>query len=140
MIVYFAAQFARNGGTIRLQTYVAMCHVFQMFPHHPCTLASFYELRKFIYEATSGAQIESEMRIVDGQGRIQEDPLDLDKYPITITKEEVHFLLSQIYLTIALEAHGSRSLTTLRIDEFSQQIEILEYSTIITITQPFTHP
>jgi len=119
MIVYFAAQFARNGGTIRLQTYVAMCHVFQMFAQHPCTFTSFYELRKFIIEATSGAKIQSEMRIVDGYGRIQEEPLDLDKYPTTITKEQVHMLLPQVNLTIALETYGNRSLTTLRIDEFS---------------------
>ena len=89
IIVYFASKFAKNGGHVRLQNYIAMPHVFQIFQKHPSTHASFREYAKFIKEVTSGKAIESEMRIVSGKGVIEEQPLNFGQYPTSYTKEQV---------------------------------------------------
>ena len=90
MIVYFASKFAKNGGHVRLQNYLAMPHVFQIFDKHPCTRTCFREYAKFIDDVTSGNIIETQMNIFNGKGIIQDEPLDLEQYPITFTREEVH--------------------------------------------------
>jgi hypothetical protein len=89
IIVYFASKFAKNGGHVRLQNYIAMPHVFQLFPKHPSTHTSFREYAKFIKEVTSGQPIETQMSIVNGKGVIEEQPLNLEQYPTSYTKEEV---------------------------------------------------
>jgi hypothetical protein len=61
-----------------------------MFEQHPCTKTSLHEVARFIEDATSGAKIETEMRIVDGRGRIQDTPLELDEYPTTFSRQEVY--------------------------------------------------
>ena len=60
-----------------------------MFEQHPCAKTSQHEIARFIEEATSGTKIETEIRVVDGHGHIQDIPLDLDNYPTTFTREEV---------------------------------------------------
>jgi hypothetical protein len=87
-----------------------------MFERHPCTKTSLHEIARFIEDATSGAKIETEMRIVDGHGRIQDMPLELEKYSTTFTREEVYSLTCQVYLTIGLATHGIRSLATICFD------------------------
>jgi hypothetical protein len=67
-----------------------MVHVFQMFERHPCAQTSLHEIARFIEDATSGAKIKTEMRIVDGHGRMQDTPLEVEKYPTTFTREEVN--------------------------------------------------
>ena len=66
-----------------------MPHVFQIFEKHPSTYTVFREYARFIKEVTGGKIIETEMKIVDGKGIIQEDPLDLEQYPVLFTKDEV---------------------------------------------------
>jgi acetyl esterase/lipase len=89
MIVYFASKLAKNGGRVRLQNYIAMPHVFQIFQKHPSTHTSFREYAKFITEVTSGKPIESQMSIVNGKGVIEEQPLNLEQYPTSYSKKEV---------------------------------------------------
>ena len=88
--VYFASKFAKNGGQLRLQNYIAMPHVFQIFQKHPSTHTSFREYAKFITDVTSGKTIETQMNIVNGKGVIEEYPLDLEQYPTAYTREEVN--------------------------------------------------
>jgi acetyl esterase/lipase len=88
-VVYFASQFAKNGGKVRLQNYLAMPHVFQMFLKHPSPKTSFREFAKFITEVTSGKSIETEFQIINGKGIIEGEPLQIETYQISFTKEEV---------------------------------------------------
>jgi len=97
MAVYFASQFAKNGGKVRLQNYLAMPHVFQIFLKHPSTKASFRECSKFINDVTSGKTIETEFQFLKGKGIIEDTPLKVETYQISFTKEEVLVLL--IFLT-----------------------------------------
>jgi hypothetical protein len=89
MVVYFASNFAKNGGSIRLQNYLAMPHVFQIFHTHPSTQTSFQQYGRFIKEVTSGKSIQTQMQIVNGKGILEDHQLDLKQYPISFTKEEV---------------------------------------------------
>ena len=89
MTVYFGAQFAKNGGNVRLQNYLAMPHVFQMFQKHPSTKTSFREYAKFITEVTNGKPIKTEAQIVNGKGIIEDAPLSFESYQISFTKDEV---------------------------------------------------
>ena len=89
MIVYFASKLAKNGGRVRLQNYIGMPHVFQVFQKHPSTHASFREYAKFITEVTSGKPIETQMSFVNGKGVIEERSLNLEEYPTSYTKDEV---------------------------------------------------
>ena len=90
MIVYFGYKFAKNGGHVRLQDYLAMPHVFQIFQKHPCTRKSFQEFARFIKEVTNGEVIQTDMKIINGKGIMEEKQLNLEQYPVTFTKEEVH--------------------------------------------------
>ena len=110
--VYFASQFAKNGGKVRLQNYLAMQHVFQMFLKHPSPKTCFREFAKFITDVTSGKSIETEFQIVNGKGIIEDEPLQIETYQISFTKEEV--LLSLMLLTTVTETNGIRSIATTR--------------------------
>lgn len=90
IIVYFASKFAKNGGHVRLQNYLAMPHVFQVFEKHPSARTSFREFTNFVQEVTSGKIIDTQMNAVNGKGIFEDEPLDLDQYPITFTKKK-HF-------------------------------------------------
>lgn len=74
---------------MRLQNYLAMPHVFQMFQKHPSTWTCFREYGKFIKDVTSGKPIETEMQIVNGKGIIEDTPLKFESYKISFSKEEV---------------------------------------------------
>jgi hypothetical protein len=88
--VYFSYKYAKTGGQLRLQKYQSMPHVWQMFPKHVASQASFKQFAKFIGEVTDGKSIQTEMRIVNGKGVLQEGTFDLEKYPVQFTREEVH--------------------------------------------------
>ena len=66
-----------------------MPHVFQIFRKHPSTETSFREYSRFIKDVTSGKGTETEMRYVDGKGRVEATELDLEKFNVGFTKEEV---------------------------------------------------
>jgi hypothetical protein len=68
-----------------------MPHVFQIFQKHPSTETCFREYARFIKDVTSGKGIETEMRYVDGKGGIEESELDLEKFGVGFTKEEVFY-------------------------------------------------
>jgi hypothetical protein len=89
-IVYFASTFAKNGGSIRLQNYMSMPHVFQMFRTHPSVNTSFKEFARFIKDVTSGKQVQTQISFVNGNGVADKDPLDLEKYSVTYPKAEVY--------------------------------------------------
>src|SRR5271170_1025102 len=110
--VYFASQFAKSGGKVRLQNYLAMPHVFQMFLKHPSTKTCFREFAKFINDVTNGKSIETEFQIVNGRGIIEDVPLKIEGYQISFTTEEV--LLFLMLLTTVTETNGIRSITTIR--------------------------
>jgi len=74
---------------VRLQNYLAMPHVFQMFQKHPSTRTCFREYGKFIRDVTSGKAIETEMQIVNGRGIMEDTPLKIESYHISFTEEEV---------------------------------------------------
>ena len=97
---------------MRLQNYLAMPHVFQMFLKHPSPKTCFREFAKFITDVTSGKTIETTFQIVNGKGIIEDEPLQIETYQISFTKEEV--LLSLILLTTVTETNGIRSSTTTR--------------------------
>jgi hypothetical protein len=99
-----------NGGHVRLQNYLAMPHVFQIFEKHPSTHTVYLEYARFIKEVTNGKIIETEMRIVNGKGMIQDGPLDLKQYPVTFTKEEV-FQYSTHLISVT-RANANRGITT----------------------------
>jgi hypothetical protein len=88
-IVYFAATFAKNGGRIRLQNYMSMPHVFQMFRTHPSVNTSFKEFARFIKDVTNGTQVETQISFINGKGVADKHPLDLEKYSVTYSKAEV---------------------------------------------------
>jgi hypothetical protein len=89
MVVCFASRFAQNGGAVRLRNYMSMPHVFQMFKSHPSVNMSYREFAKFIKEVTNGKPIETQMSFVNGKGITEKVSLDLKKYSVTFTKEEV---------------------------------------------------
>lgn len=67
-----------------------MPHVFQIFANHPSTETCFREYARFIKDVTTvGKGIESELRYVNGKGQIETTELDLEKYNVGFTKEEV---------------------------------------------------
>lgn len=88
-VVYFAHKLVQHGGKVHLQNYKSMPHVFQIFQHHAATKTCFQEYAKFIKDVTSGQGIESRFEMVDGKGKIQEEPLDLNQYEISFTRAEV---------------------------------------------------
>jgi hypothetical protein len=88
-IVYFASTFAKNGGSIRLQNYMSMPHVFQIFRTHPSSNTSFKEFARFIKDATDRKRVETQISFVNGKGIADKDPLDLEKYSVTYSKAEV---------------------------------------------------
>jgi len=69
-----------------------MPHVFQIFRNHPATNACFNEYAKFIKNVTSGKELETRFEMVNGKGIVEENPVDLGNYTISLTKEEVHLL------------------------------------------------
>src|SRR5579859_6427601 len=89
VLVYFVRNFVKGGGKVRLQNYKSMPHVFQIFQKHPSTETCFREYSRFIKDVTSEKGIETEMRYVNGRGRIEESELDLEKFNVGFTKEEV---------------------------------------------------
>jgi hypothetical protein len=76
---------------VRLQNYKSMPHVFQIFQKHPSTETCFREYARFIKDVTDtgGNGIETELRYVNGKGQVEETALDLEKYNVGFTKEEV---------------------------------------------------
>lgn len=68
-----------------------MPHVFLLFENHPCTKRAYSELAKFIKDVTSGKTIESRMEVVNGKGIREEQPLDLERFPIMFSKSQVLF-------------------------------------------------
>jgi hypothetical protein len=66
-----------------------MPHAFVMFEKHPSTETCYKELAKFAKDVTSGRNVETRMEIVNGKGVIQDQPLDVETYPIAISKPEV---------------------------------------------------
>jgi hypothetical protein len=75
---------------VRLQSYLSMPHNFQVFDTHPSIATAFRECVQFIQDVTTGRTVETEMKAVNEKGVIEQTPLDLEKYPVTATKEEVH--------------------------------------------------
>jgi hypothetical protein len=88
MVVYFAANHAKNGGVVHLQNFRSMPHVFVIFPH-PSTQTCYSEMARFIVDVTSGKEIETKMEIVDGKGEVEEKAMDLASYPIELPKPQV---------------------------------------------------
>jgi len=121
--VYFAYQFAQNGGKVRLQSYLAMPHIFPMFQKHPSTKTCFRQYAKFIREVTSGESIETEMQIVNGKGIIEAAPLEFESYQISFTKEEVFPNL--MLVTAAIETNGIGSITTTRHAQTPSQTNLI---------------
>ena len=74
---------------MRLQNYKSMPHVFPMFPKHPSTNTCYKEWARFINEVTSGEKIETALQMVNGKGIIENTPLDLERYHVGFTKEQV---------------------------------------------------
>jgi hypothetical protein len=89
MVVCFASRFAKKGGAVRLKNYMSMPHVFQMFRTHPSVKMSYREFAKFIKEVTNGNPIETQMSLVNVKGITEKESLNLEKYSVTFTKEEV---------------------------------------------------
>ena len=89
--MYFAYHFAASGGQLRLQNYLAMPHLFQIFQKHVSAVTVFREYGLFIRDVTKGRRIGTEMRNVSGKGIIEETPLDLEQYPVLFSKQEVLF-------------------------------------------------
>src|SRR5579859_7027900 len=90
VLVYFVRNFVKGGGKVRLQNYKSMPHVFKIFLKHPSTETCFREYARFIQDVTtSKGGIETELRFVNGKGVIETTKMDLDKYKVGFTKEEV---------------------------------------------------
>ena len=83
-----------------------MPHVFLLFESHPSSKTCYSELAKFITAVSTGQKLETRMEVVNGKGIIEPQPLELEKFPTTYTKEEV---LSKLIfcLMIAHQANGS---------------------------------
>lgn len=96
---------------MRLQNYLAMPHVFQMFQKHPSTRTCFREYGKFIKDVTSGKPIETEMQIVNGKGIFEDTPLKFESYKVSFSKEEVP--QSMTLLIIATKTNGIGSITAI---------------------------
>ena len=84
----------KNGGTVHLQNYRSMPHVFVIFEKHPSTETCYNELGKFAKAVTSGQEIKSKLEVVNGKGVIEPQPLNLENYPISFSKAEVTDLLT----------------------------------------------
>jgi hypothetical protein len=92
MLVYFAANHMKSG-PVHFQNYLSMPHVFVIFEKHPSTETCYRELGKFAMAVTTGQNLETRMEIVNGKGKIEQQPLNLQDYPISFSKSEV--MLSQ---------------------------------------------
>ena len=122
--VYFALNFAKNGGRIRLQNYLAMPHTFHIFQKHPSAITSFREYAKFIQHVGSGKTIETQMQVVSGKGIIATHPLDLEEYSIAFTQEEVCH--ANTITNIANQKNGRRNSKTMRETQVRRQIDQLD--------------
>ena len=78
----------KNGGTVHLQKYQSMPHVFVIFEKHPSTETCYRSLATFTKAVTAGQNVETRLEIVNGKGIIQ-GPIDLEKYPIEVSKLQV---------------------------------------------------
>lgn len=89
-VVYFAATHAKNGGTVHLQHYKSMPHVFVIFENHPSTETCYKSLANFANAVVKGEKMETKLEKVDGKG-IACGPLDPKGFPGYSKTEVRHF-------------------------------------------------
>ena len=74
---------------MHLQKYRSMPHVFVIFENHPSTETCYNELGKFTKSVTTGREMKSRLEVVNGKGIIEDQPLNPENYPISVSKAEV---------------------------------------------------
>ena len=72
-----------------VQNYKSMPHVFLVFESHPSTKTCYEQVAKFVLDVISGKEIPTRMEIVNGQGIIEEETVDLVNYPLEMHEKEV---------------------------------------------------
>lgn len=88
--MYFAVNHSKSGGIVHLGLYVSMPHVFPIFEGHSSSETCYKELGKFIRNVTGdNVSVATRMEVINVQGEIDLQTVDLESYRINFSQKEV---------------------------------------------------